>query len=96
MIQPTIIGSHVASTSSTPSIGWECTFHLGDKVLFTDSYVRTWRGGLRGQVSNSLEQALLLPANLKHYVSCRDEDIILKLKWHTIAVSILSLNCYCF
>ena len=86
----------MASTSLTPSTGWKCTFHLGDKVLPTDSSIQTWRSGLGGQVSDSLKQALLLPANLDHYAVYRDEDIILKLKWYTIAMSIPSLNRYCF
>ena len=83
-----MIGSHVASTSSTSTSEWECNFQLGDKVLPNDSYVRTWRNGLWGQVSDSLGKALLLPADLGHYLDCWDEDIVLKLKWHTIAVSI--------
>lgn len=53
--QPVIIGSNVASTSTPPSSGWECTFRLGKKVLPTDFYIRTWRNGLGGQVSDSLE-----------------------------------------
>ena len=54
----------------------------------TDSYTRTWRNGLRGQVSDSLGKALLLPANLEHYADFQDEDIVLKLRWHTVAMSI--------
>ena len=87
MTQLTIIGSRVASTSSNPFVGWECTFRFQDKVLPSDSYVRTWRNGLRGQGSNSLERALLLLADLEHYSGCQDEDLILKLKWHNIAMS---------
>ena len=83
-----MIGSHVASTSSTSTFKWEYNFQLGDKVLPTDSYTRTWRNGLRGQVSDSLGKALLLPANLEHYADFQDEDIVLKLRWHTVAMSI--------
>ena len=83
-----MIGSHVASTSSTSTFRWECNFQLGDKVLTIDSYAQTWKNGLRGQVSNSLGKALLFPANLDYYADCRDEDIVLKLRWHTVAISI--------
>ena len=86
-----MIRSHVVSTSSTSTSGWECNFQLGDKVLPIDSYVRTWRSGLGGQVSDSLGKALLLPVDLDHYADCRDKDIFLKLKWHTIAVSVYLL-----
>lgn len=84
--QRTVVKSHVASTSSTS--GWECTFHLGDKVLPTNSFVQTWRKGLNGQISDSLGNALLLLVDINHYVDCRDKDVISKLKWHIIAVSI--------
>ena len=53
---------------------------LGDKPLPTDSYVRTWRNGLEGQVVDSLGQALLLHEDMQHYADCRDEDVALKLK----------------
>lgn len=84
-----MIRSHVTFTSSTSSSRGECNFQLEDKVLPTNSYIRTWRNGLRGQVFDSLGMAILLLANLDHYLDSRDEDIVLKLKWHTIAVSIL-------
>lgn len=80
MSQPTIISSQVASTSSNPSTEWECTFHLGDKILPSDSYVRTWKSSLGGQVFDSLRKALLLPADLEHYSGYQDKDLILKLK----------------
>ena len=38
-------------------------------------------------MSNSLGKALLLPTNLEHYFGCKDDDLILKLKLHNIAVS---------
>lgn len=50
--------------------------------------VQTWRSGLGGQVIESLGQALLLPADIEHYSSCWDKDLVLKLKWHSIVVSI--------
>ena len=90
MTQLTIIGFQVASTYSNLSIEWEYTFHLGDMILPSNSYVQTWRSCLRGQVSDSLEKAMLLPANLEHYLGCHDEDLILKLKWHNIAMSFCS------
>ena len=37
-------------------------------------------------MSDSLGKTLLLPADLKHYLGCQDDDLILKLKWHNIAV----------
>ena len=46
--QPIIIGSQVAAASSGSTVGWECSFHLGDKVLPSNLYVRTWRNGLGG------------------------------------------------
>lgn len=82
----TTIGSHVASSSSTAR--WECIFQLGDKVLPTDSFVCTWWNSLKGEAFDSLGKALLLPNDMDHYVGCRDDDLISKLKWHTIAVSI--------
>nr|POE75058.1 hypothetical protein CFP56_15847 [Quercus suber] len=84
--QPPTTVSHVASTSLTSTSGWECNFQLGDKVLPIDSYIWTWRNGLRGQVSDSLGKALLLLADLNHYTDCQDKDIVPKLKWHTIAI----------
>ena len=60
---------------------------VGDKSIPNDSFVRTWRSGLRGQVAESLGQALLLPIDMEHYSSYQDEDLILKLKWHNIAVT---------
>ena len=61
---------------------------VGDKSLPNDSFVRTWRSALGGQVAESLDQALLLPTDMEHYSSYQDEDLVLKLKWHNIAVSI--------
>ena len=52
--QPMIIRSNVASTSTSPSSRWHNTFMPGDKPLPNDSYVRTWRSGLEGQVVESL------------------------------------------
>ena len=94
--QPTIIGFWVASTFLNPSTRWECTFHLGDKVLPSDSYIQIWRSGLGVQVFDSHRKALLLPADLEHYSSCQDEDLILKLKWHTITVSFCSFELLLF
>ena len=82
-----VIESNVASTSASPSSRWHSTFMLGDKPLPNDSSVQTWRNGLGGHVVDSLGQALPLSEDMQHYSSCRDEDIALKLKWHTIAVS---------
>nr|POE61246.1 hypothetical protein CFP56_61492 [Quercus suber] len=59
-------------------------------VLPSDSYVRTWRNGLGGQVFDSLGNALLSLADLKHYSCCQDEDLILKLKWHNIVATQLT------
>ena len=87
MSQPVIIGSQVVASSSDSAAGWECTFHLGDKVLPSNSYLWTWRSREGGYVSDNLGQALLLPADIEHYSSYRDKDLVLNLKWHTIAVS---------
>lgn len=65
---------------------------LGEKVLPTDSFVRTWRSGLGGTISVSLRQALLLPVHMEHYSSYRDVDLVLKLQWNNIAVSTLSFS----
>ena len=46
----------------------------------SDSYVRTWKSSLGGQVFDSLRKALLLPADLEHYSGYQDKDLILKLK----------------
>ena len=45
---------------------------------------------LGGQVVDSHSLALLFPEDMQHYSGCRDEDIALKLKWHTISISTLS------
>lgn len=60
-----------------------------DKVLPTDSFIRTWRSGLQGTTSDSLGQALLLPIDVEHYSGSQND---LKLKWHNIVVSILSFS----
>ena len=88
--QPVIIGLQVAASSSGSATGWECTFQLGDKVLPSNSYLRTWRSSEGGHVSNSLEQALLFPTDMEHYSGCQDDDLVHKLKWHTLAVSFTS------
>ena len=59
---------------------------MGDKSLPNNSFVRTWRSDLGGQVTESLGKALLLPINMEHYLSYQDKDLVLKLKWHNIAV----------
>ena len=87
MSQAVIIG--VAASSSGSATPLKCSFHLGDKVLPSNSYVETWRNGKGGLVSDSLGQVLLLPANLEHYSDYKDDDLVLKLKWHTIVVSLL-------
>ena len=84
--QPVIIGSQVVASSSSSAAPWECTFQLGDKALPSNSYVQIWRNGEGGHMSNSLEQALLLHADMKHYSGCWDDDLVLKLKWHIITV----------
>lgn len=88
--QPVIIGLQVAASSSGSATGWECTFQLGDKVLPSNSYLRTWRSSEGGHVSDSLEQALLFPTDMEHYSGCQDDDLVHKLKWHTLAVSFTS------
>ena len=95
MSQPVIIGSQVVASSSDSAAGWECTFHLGDKVLPSNSYLWTWRSREGGYVSDNLGQALLLPADIEHYSGCQDKNLVLKLKWHTIAVSRFFFF-YCF
>ena len=60
---------------------------LGENVLPIDSSIQTWRSGMGGQVVENLGQALLLPANIERYSGYQDEDLILKMKWHNIAVS---------
>ena len=60
-----------------------------DKVLPTDSFIRTWMSGLQGTTSDSLGQALLLPIDVEHYSGSQND---LKLKWHNIVVSILSFS----
>lgn len=37
-------------------------------------------------MSDSLGQAFLLLADIKHYAGCRDNNIVLKLQWHTVVV----------
>lgn len=37
-------------------------------------------------MSDSLGRALLLSADMEHYVSCQDYGLVLKLKWHTVVV----------
>ena len=94
--QSVIIGFQVATSSMGSATEWECTFHLGDKVLLSNSYLRTWRSGEGGHISDSLMQALLLLADIEHYSGCQDENLVLKLKWHTIAVSRFFFFFYCF
>lgn len=43
-------------------------------------------------MSDSLGQPLLLPADMEHYIGCKDDELVLKLKWHTMAIcSILDI-----
>lgn len=88
--QHIIIDSQVMASSLDSAVPWECTFQLRDKALPSNSYLRTQRNGEGGQVSDSLGQALLLSTNMEHYSSCRDDDLVLKLKSHTIAVRFTS------
>ena len=60
---------------------------LGENVLPIDSSIQNWRSGVEGQVKENLRQALLLPADIERYSGYQDEDLILKMKWHNIAVS---------
>nr|POF10530.1 hypothetical protein CFP56_04755 [Quercus suber] len=63
---------------------------LGENVLPTDSSVQTWRSSVEGQVVKSLKWALLLPADIEHYLGYQDEDLSLKLKWHRIVAAQLT------
>ena len=45
-----------------------------------------------GQMSDSLGHGLLLLGDMENYVNSWDDDLVLKLKWHTIAVSFDSLE----
>lgn len=47
-------------------------------------------------MSNNLEKALLLPVDLEHYFGCKDDDLILKLKWHNIAISFYLFEPFLF
>lgn len=82
------------ASSSGLAAPWECTFQLGDKALPSSSYIRTWRSGEGDQVSNSIRHALLLSTDIEHYIGCRGNDLVLKLKWHTIVVSSISSQAF--
>lgn len=45
-------------------------------------------------LANSLSKALLLPDDMRFWEDCKDEDVILNLKWHSIVVNIPYLY-YC-
>lgn len=62
-------------------------FPTGRQGFLNDSSICTWWNGLKREVSDSLGKALLLPNDMKHYAGCQDDDLISKLKWHTIAMS---------
>lgn len=85
-----VIGSQIVASSSGSAAPWECSFQLGYKALPSNSFLRTWRSGEGGHVLDSVGQALLLPADMEHYAGCRDDDLVLKLKWHTVAVRSVS------
>lgn len=93
--QPFIIDSQVTASFSGSAPPWECTFQLEGKALPFNSYLQTWISGEEGQVSDSLGQVLLLPANMVHYVDCRDDDLVLKLKWYTITIRFSSTRAFC-
>ena len=65
---------------------------VGDEALPSSTYVRTWRSDEGGQVSDNLGHAFLLLGDMEHYASCQDDDLVLKLKWHIIAVTFSSLE----
>ena len=85
-----IIGPQVTASSSGLAAPWECSFQLRDKALPSNSFLQTQRSGEGGQVSDSLGQALLLPTDMEHYFDYRDSDLVLKLKWHMIAICFAS------
>ena len=73
---------------------WECTFQLGGQspaFQLLSSNLEKWRGGPGIQ---QLGQALLLSVDMVHYVGCRDDDLVLKLKWHTIVVRFTSTQAF--
>ncbi|KAF3950438.1 hypothetical protein CMV_023811 [Castanea mollissima] len=90
----TVVGSIPPTQLPTPITGREsaqvvapreCSFQLGDKTLPSNLYFRTWRSSEGGHVSYSLRQALMVSADMEHYADCSDDDLVLKLKWHTVA-----------
>lgn len=88
--QPIIIGSQVTISYFGSEALWECSFQLRDKALPSSSYLLTWRSGKGGHVFDSLGQALLLSADMEHYASCQVDNLVLKLKWHTVVVCFVS------
>lgn len=81
----------VGASSSTPlALGWQHTFRLGEGPLLATSILWTWRKGKGGRIADNLGQALLLLEDVHFWDDVKDEDIVLNLKWHTIALSALS------
>jgi len=52
------------------------------------SFILMLRKGKGGWVVDSLRKALLLPEEVHFWEYITDEDIVLNLKWHSIAVSV--------
>ena len=52
-----------------------------------DMHLRMWRQGETGVLAKNLDKALLLPNDMHFWEDCKDEDIALNFKWHTITVS---------
>lgn len=78
------------TSSSTPlALRYHNSFMLGEGPLPSTSSIQTWRKGDDGWVADSLGKALLLLEDVYFWDHITDEDIVLNVKWHSIAVSIL-------
>lgn len=51
-----------------------------------DVHLRMWIQGEANVLIDSLSKALLLPDDMHFWKDCKDEDIVLNLKWHTITI----------
>lgn len=83
------VGSNVASFSMSPATRWQSTFMLGGEPFPVTFSIRNWSAGEGGRIARSLRQALQLSSDVRYFSDDSDKVVVVRLKWHTIAVTLI-------
>ena len=69
-------------------MGYHHSFTLGEEPIPATTFIRMWRKGIDGWVAESLGNALMLLENVHFWEEITYKNIVLNLKWHSIAVTV--------